>query len=102
MKEAFEDSVRGAEFYNLAYRMIRELHGDFEKDDFDGISSMAPFFARRAKHHSGDSCREECATVLVAATVSSPSLTAVFCAAGYYGEKRARFKAVRSELEARR
>ena len=46
MKAAFEQAVRDSEFPALASRIIHEVHGDFEQGDFDGISSMAPFFAR--------------------------------------------------------
>ena len=47
MKAAFEQAVRDSEFHVLAASIIHEVHGDFERGDFDGISSMAPFFARR-------------------------------------------------------
>ena len=47
MKAAFEQAVKDSEFPALAANIIHEVHGDFERGDFDGISSMAPFFARR-------------------------------------------------------
>ena len=37
------------DFFDVSYDAIREVFGKIEKTDFDGISSMAPFFA--SKHN---------------------------------------------------